>query len=188
MDINEENILRPFKRVRYLTGMLLSEKEFTDEQQYLREKQKLHNKFLHGSGVVAGLEVSVNKDSADEFQIKVTPGLAIDPRGNEVVIPAPYEEKICSEHNAAYVSLYYEEHETDQIPIPLGDGEDRQYSRIEESFKIAFEADNSVGKHESCESIPHKPEETGGIPLARLKFEQDQWKLDATFQRPSIKN
>lgn len=188
MATNEEQMLRPLKRVRYLTGMLLSEKDFTDEQQYLREKQRLHNRFLHGSGVVAGLEVSISKDSTDELKVVVTPGLALDPRGNEIVMPVPYEEKIRSENNTTYVSLYYEEHETDQVPAPSGNGETHQSSRIEESFKLAFEADISVSKREGCESIPQPREETGGIPLARLKREQGLWKIDTTFQRPCIKN
>jgi hypothetical protein len=188
MDTNEEHMLRPLKRVRYLTGMLLSEKDLSDEQQYLREKQRLHNRFLHGSGVVAGLEVSISKDSTDELKVVITPGLALDPWGNEIVVPVPYEEKIRSENNTTYVFLYYEEHGTDQVPASPGDGEDHRYTRIEESFKIAFEADNSAHKRERCESIPLAREETGGIPLARLKLEQGLWKIDATFQRRCIKN
>jgi hypothetical protein len=99
-----------------------------------------------------------------------------------------YQEKIRSENNTTYVSLYYQEHETDQVPAAPGDGEAHHFSRIEESFKLAFEADTSVRQGEGCESIPQPREETGGIPLARLKLEQGLWKIDPTFQRPCIKN
>jgi hypothetical protein len=37
----------------------LSADDLAAEQEYLREKRKLHNRFLCGSGVVSGLEVKV---------------------------------------------------------------------------------------------------------------------------------
>ena len=49
------------KRVRYFDGMLLSTADFQAEQQYLREKRKMHNRCLHGFGVVCGLDVSMYK-------------------------------------------------------------------------------------------------------------------------------
>jgi hypothetical protein len=43
-----------FKRNNYFSGKLLSEKDFRDEQEYNKEKRKLHNRLLHGWGGSAG--------------------------------------------------------------------------------------------------------------------------------------
>src|SRR5688500_7307882 len=44
-------------RPRYFAGQLLTEEELNAEQQYVIKKNRLHNLYLHGSGVVCGLEV-----------------------------------------------------------------------------------------------------------------------------------
>jgi hypothetical protein len=46
-----------FTRLRYFYGQMLSAQDFQIEQDYFREKLKLHNRCLHGYGVVCGLEV-----------------------------------------------------------------------------------------------------------------------------------
>lgn len=47
----------PLARVNYFHGQMLGVKEFKDEQAYFYEKHRLHNRFLHGYGVVCGLAV-----------------------------------------------------------------------------------------------------------------------------------
>jgi hypothetical protein len=44
-------------RLRYFYGQMLGAADFQAEQDYFREKLKLHNRCLHGYGVVCGLEV-----------------------------------------------------------------------------------------------------------------------------------
>jgi hypothetical protein len=46
-----------FKRLKYAYGQLLGAADFQAEQSYFREKQRLHNRCLHGYGVVCGLLV-----------------------------------------------------------------------------------------------------------------------------------
>jgi hypothetical protein len=46
-----------FRRLRYLYGQLLGVADFQAEQSYHREKLRLHNRCLHGYGVVCGLLV-----------------------------------------------------------------------------------------------------------------------------------
>ena len=45
----------PFSRNNYWYGKLMLPQDFTDEQTYLRDKIRLHNQRLHGTGVVCGL-------------------------------------------------------------------------------------------------------------------------------------
>jgi hypothetical protein len=46
-----------FERLNYFYGQLLSAADFRNEQSYSREKLKLHNRCLHGYGVICGLVV-----------------------------------------------------------------------------------------------------------------------------------
>lgn len=93
-----------FKRVNFFHGMLLTEEDFVDEQTYLREKLKLHNR-LHGAGVVWGLGlekdcVEISSKGAVEKITKVFigGGLALDCAGNEIIVCekylVPLDEKI----------------------------------------------------------------------------------------------
>src|SRR6478735_4226312 len=45
------------QRLTYFYGQLLGPRDLQGEQAYLREKHRLANRFLHGWGVVCGLEV-----------------------------------------------------------------------------------------------------------------------------------
>jgi len=47
-----------FDRLRYFYGQMLHARDLQLEQAYFREKLKLHNRCLHGWGVVCGLEVT----------------------------------------------------------------------------------------------------------------------------------
>ena len=62
-------------------GMLLGVADFEAEQAYHRGKQRLHNAWAHGWGVLWGLGVSV--DTA-KGEVAVAAGLALDGRGREL--------------------------------------------------------------------------------------------------------
>lgn len=78
-----------FKRNNYFTGKLLSEKDLTDEQEYYMGKRRLHNRLMHGWGVVCGLRVMPT--SPPSRRVSLEPGLAIDCAGNEIIVPKSYE-------------------------------------------------------------------------------------------------
>lgn len=91
-----------FRRVNYFHGMLLTEEDFVDEQTYLREKLKLHNR-LYGTGVVWGLGLEKDCVEAGTSGVKITKvfiggGLALDCVGNEIIVCekylVPLDEKI----------------------------------------------------------------------------------------------
>ncbi|MDJ0653698.1 MAG: hypothetical protein QNJ40_06080 [Xanthomonadales bacterium] len=48
-----------FERLSYFFGQMLSAADFRTEQSYFREKMKLHNRCLHGYGIICGLGVRV---------------------------------------------------------------------------------------------------------------------------------
>ena len=72
---------RPWDAVNYHYGMLLGVEDFVTDQSYHRGKMRLHNAWLHGSGVVWGLKVGAD---IARGELRVEPGLALDGFGREL--------------------------------------------------------------------------------------------------------
>jgi hypothetical protein len=142
------------KRVRYFSGQFLSADDFNAEQEYFR--------LLLGCGVVSGLETTVGGGT-----VKVSPGLALDPRGNEITVDCSMALKLRGGGKPVFLSLEYLERETD--PVPAGDG--MQASRIEEGFQLTFG------------SVPLP----GAVPLAKLMRRSGRRQLSRGFRVPRIR-
>lgn len=71
------------ERPRYFAGQLLTETELNSEQAYLLAKNRLHNRYLHGYGIVCGLQVSCHDC---EGWVTVHPGYALDACGNDMIV------------------------------------------------------------------------------------------------------
>lgn len=72
-------------RPRYYAGQLLSEADLRDEQAYQIAKTRLHNRYLHGYGVVCGLEVTC--EACDDRSVTIRPGYALGPCGEDIIVP-----------------------------------------------------------------------------------------------------
>jgi hypothetical protein len=69
-------------RPHYFAGQLLTADDFASEQQYhLVQKRRLNLATL-GAGIVSGLELRVEKGA-----VTVTPGMAVDGYGREILLP-----------------------------------------------------------------------------------------------------
>jgi len=62
------------ERVNYFYGQMLGVREFQSEQHYFHDKQRLHNRFLHGFGVVCGLGVAPCMERPDPCAPTAGPG------------------------------------------------------------------------------------------------------------------
>jgi hypothetical protein len=76
--------LSTFVRPRFFAGQLLTDTELRLLEQYAIDKHRLHNVHLHGWGVVCGLQVLCDDCGND---VKVQSGYAIDPCGNDIIVP-----------------------------------------------------------------------------------------------------
>jgi hypothetical protein len=77
--------INPFTALRARYGMLLGQDDFQTLIGYPRGKLMVHNAWLHGSGVVQGLGVSVDTDhTAETYTLRVAQGLALDGLGREL--------------------------------------------------------------------------------------------------------
>lgn len=81
--------LDPRKRVRYTTGLVMGVDEFQQDQFYLMERDHLHQRSLHGYGVVSGLGIETRESSQGRWEVAVSPGLAVTPRGQSVCVDQP---------------------------------------------------------------------------------------------------
>lgn len=152
------------KRVRYFHGMLMTDRDFREEQIYHNKKRKLLNKMLHGWGVVCGLGLGGKTGGST---ITISPGMALDCHGNEILVCEPYTINLTSEtctgtatarekpltaadcqeleeardkSNAIYIGIQYNEVPTDPVPVyaPGSGCEERtcDSSRIREGFCV----------------------------------------------------
>jgi hypothetical protein len=147
------------KRARYFHGMLMTDRDFKEEQLYHNRKRKLLNQTLHGWGVVCGLKVKPTTTPGPN--IVVEPGLALDCHGNEILVceaqtidpcvkPSPHAEVqagLCDAYKidaqphtdpTLYVMIKYKERITDPVPVyaPGGSCEEKvcDYSRTQEGY------------------------------------------------------
>jgi hypothetical protein len=76
------------ERNRYFTGKYMAARDFQDEQSYFLSRHRLHNRLLHGWGIVCGLKVTPhpNPDCARRWVV-VHPGIALDCCGRELILP-----------------------------------------------------------------------------------------------------
>jgi hypothetical protein len=123
------------KRVKYFEGETLGTEDFTAEQQYLLEKRYLHNRLLHGIGIVSGLGVSIWSDQSTPAVI-VEPGVAIDRCGRELVLTSGVSMALSGTEPSLYLTLAYAERETDAVPV-RSDASPPAFSRIEEGVAVS---------------------------------------------------
>jgi hypothetical protein len=77
------------ERPQFFPGQLLTDADLSAGLNYVIEKNKLHNRFLHGWGVVCGLKVKCFPcctGHGSSGKVLVEPGYAIDCCGNDIVL------------------------------------------------------------------------------------------------------
>lgn len=151
------------ERVRYFPRQLITADDMTTEQDYFRQHDRRHNRFLHGWGVVCGLSVEAAPDAEHPWRVRVCPGYAIGPQGDEITVADPIFFDIASgasdcepcqpwpcppassdkgQRLAMPVFLAIRHAECDSRPVrvhPLGCGCDEmvcEYSRVRDDFEL----------------------------------------------------
>jgi hypothetical protein len=157
-----------FERVHYFPRQLLTADDMRIEQEYFRDKQRRHNRFLHGWGVVCGLEVT-HDAAKGPLAVLICPGYALGPCGDEIYVPEsiPLDLSDCIRKpadpclkkgevfapqtgmpSAIVVSIRYAECPTRPLrTLPAGCGCDEtscEYSRIRDGFDLRCRPKGSV--------------------------------------------
>ena len=78
------------ERNRYFTGKYMTARDFRLEQDYFLSHHRLHNRLMHGWGVICGLKVEPHPDvTCRKDWVVVTPGIALDCHGRELILEKP---------------------------------------------------------------------------------------------------
>src|SRR6266849_5409362 len=104
-------------RPRFFAGQLLTDDDLSLLNNYVVEKNKLHNRYLHGWGVVCGLEVVC----APCDRVTVRGGYALSPCGEDIIVCKNVTVNVCELINKCKDK---ERHEWECEPFPSGPGQD----------------------------------------------------------------
>lgn len=168
---------KPFDRLRFFSGRLLTAEDFSLEQNYFRGKQKLHNRDLHGFGVVSGLRVTVQSG-----KVVVSAGLALDCEGNELVVPI---DELLSAPPAswqtAYANLHYVEQELNE------DATTKEATIVRETAATIFSATNFNSNHRHLRGRWLACGNCHPLTIARLRPSAGGWRVDRRYRPPAVK-
>lgn len=162
------------KRLQYFFGQVLSPQDFRDEQTYFREKLKLHNRCLHGFGVVCGLEVvpvrridPCDPEPDPHTRVRIRCGLAYDCAGNELVVrrdlivdlphqpPPPEPGETDDVAFPLWLSLCFCEQPADPsrpvLPDACGASPDCVFGKLRDAVRVQVSL-KPPPKDESCDS------------------------------------
>lgn len=168
------------KRPRFFDGKLLTAADLKLEQEFHREKSQLHNRSLHGFGIVSGLKVIV-----DAGKILVQPGLALDCEGNELVVSerqAILLSAIKIDCNTTYLNLRYAEENIG----PLSPGTN-EASIIAESFALDFTQENCNRGHRHLRGRWLACGQPHALTIAKLRQSSQGWRVERVYRPPRIK-
>jgi hypothetical protein len=149
-------------RPRYFTGQLLSVADLQLEQDYHRKKMQRHNRALHGVGIVRGLGVSVDATTDAPGRLRIEPGYAIDPCGNELALGRGAVLALPEDGERLVVAVRHWDRPCTPVPSPEGES---MPSRIEEACVVSL-----VGT--AVEQA---------VTLAHLLRSEGQWVVDPAF-------
>lgn len=163
-------------RVNYFTGMILGTDDFSVEQDYLRHRLARLNRFLHGSGVATGLEVTV-AGTGSAASVTIAPGFALDRAGNEICIATPCSLALPDAGAALMVAIAYRERPCRPVPTPghsadpAGGTTSEFPSRIVETFETTL--------------VVTPPADA--ITIARVQRARGRWRIDRGFEPPRVR-
>ena len=171
--------LSQFERNKYFYGKLMTVRDFETEQSYFNEKGHLLSRLIHGTGLVCGLEVEEpTVDTAGTLTLKLSPGVAIDCCGREIVVGEEFNGKELEAQGMVsgtnnYIYLKYEECEKEPVPVPVNASTCEEtccYNRTKESFGVVV----SQNPPEIPEVPPGVLTDTGG-ELEKKKIAHDYY-------------
>lgn len=164
-------------RVDYFTGMIFGSDDFSAEQDYFRQRLNRHNRLLHGSGVVTGLEVTV-AGTGSAGSVTIAPGFALDGAGNELCVATPCSLSLPAAGGALLVVIAYRERPCRPVPAPgnatdpAGDiASGLRASRIVETFDATLAAAPAAD----------------AVTLARVQRSRGRWRIDPAFEPTRIR-
>jgi hypothetical protein len=169
---------------RYFYGRILGIEDFETEQKYFINRLKLHNRYLHGYGVVSGLQVTLS-NAASSPAVIVSPGYALDAEGNDVLVSTPLRGPLPEKGEMAYLCIRWAERETDYLPMPgnpTGSQDPTEAASVEEYAILEYECERPSVRQNRPDEDGTGADNQHGIALARLIKKPGGWKIDKRFR------
>jgi hypothetical protein len=154
---------------------MLTVEDLTTEQQYFIQKQRHHNRYLHGWGIVSRFGVTVRGSA-----VLVGSGVAIDCEGNEIILSCQVERELPPDGRRLYVLVEYCEIETDGVPVPLEpctEDDERTYTRIREGCEVTLSETDPTDGHEGIGPGTQGCGRRHPVTIATLIYERTGWKV-----------
>lgn len=85
MDCSQPAAIK-LERVNFFNRQLLTADDMTTERDYFLQKLRRHNRFMHGWGVVCGLNVTAAPVAGKAWQVQIGSGYALGPYGDEIFV------------------------------------------------------------------------------------------------------
>ena len=147
-DIKEPDLTQPIKRLNYFTGQFLQKEDFLDEQQYHMAMRRHGNRVLYfGKGILDESGFRVN--DVGTGKIEVTPGIAIDAEGREIVLVTEIEIDLTPlnlQPNSNYVvTVEYNQQARDEQSTNDNDRSDFTRVLEEPEIKVVSPGPQSAG-------------------------------------------
>lgn len=96
--------IKPLERLVVNDGLLLTAQLWQQAHDYHRQRQNIYYQSLHQPGIVSGLGVCLIEPPTeiaglykDKRWLEIQPGIAIDAKGNPIVVPQPLAFRVSSE-------------------------------------------------------------------------------------------
>ena len=127
-------------RPNYFAGKVLTAEDLRQEQDYHRSHRRRHNRLLHRIGIVRGLEVSLQPgQKGEDTTIEVSPGVAVSPEGDELLVCEPVTLDPCSGTSPCWVTVAI-------LERPVGPTVDGDHERIDEAAAVTVT--EAIGPHD----------------------------------------
>ncbi len=156
------DVSKAFKRINFFRGFLTTEEDWNSATAYHVEKHRMHNRMLHGFGVVPGFlgELRVQARGKGELAVEILPGLAVDGDGNEIFVPDPEIKAVnpldYKLPQTIYVVAKYYEEMTDFIAY---------------KENLEYKGHRRIAEVSRIELHVVEPEPADGVELARIALE-----------------
>jgi len=164
---------KPLERLNYYNGRPLDAADFKTEQEYhIRTRRWLNKSLYAGGGIAHGLEVS-KVPGNNSPRVLVTPGLALDGEGREIILLDAVELEVCSFSGSGTIAVQgnYLVIEYQESKIAIESGSCIAHARGSSVSKPHWGGPSRIQSQVKFSWLPYIPHPTSGqIVLARVEL------------------
>jgi hypothetical protein len=130
------------ERNRYFTGKFMAARDFAADTDYLLDHHRLHNRLLHGWGIVCGLRVERHpRPECAQTWVVVTSGFALDCHGRELILRCDTAFELPQRADPYLLGAKFIEEQVEPVPSLYSQGtcdpHHREFNRFRDGIDLA---------------------------------------------------